>query len=295
MRRIHFHLLPSWGTSFLGLSLLFLSSCAFKNMIIEHFDKVALYQIDSYLDLSSEQKREIEGPLREAIGWVKAEKLKEVEALLQDLEKAAAARQVPESLIDDVIRKTAVWRQEISAQVAQPATKLLQSLDEGQIKHLEKKLKKSNRKLLDLLAEDPEDFSEELSDYAEDQLKRFKPWYGRLTPEQTALYMRTLRLDRAAIEKQLAVRKASQEAWLEVLRAHNEERTLRAIERWGASIEDESLAPELREFKLDSRKRWREFWIALHKTLSEEQWEQFEGRLEETGQDVKRFLQKQAA
>lgn len=282
-------------TAGLFLSFCLLPACAFKSMVIDHFDKVAMYQIDSYLDLHSEQKQAIEGPLQETIAWAKREKLKEVLALVEELQKAAAARSISPSLIDEVFQKVTAWRSEITGRLARPAASLLQTLDEEQISHLEKKLKKSNRKYEDLLSEDEEDFPEELADFAGEQLRRLKPWYGRLNAEQSALYMQALHLSRGSIEQQLAGRKALQGAWLKLLREHNEPKTLQFIEKWGAGADDDILAPELRQAREDGKKRWREFWIALHKNLSPEQWEQLEERLGETAQDLKKILQKQAA
>ncbi len=272
-----------------------LTSCAFKNMIYQHLDTVVMYQIDSYLDLRSDQEKAIEGPVQETVEWIKKEKLKEVVALVDKLAEAAGKRAIDATLIDEVFQRFGLWRAELTAKLAKPAAKLVQSLDERQIGYLEKKLRKSNRKLEDLLGEKPADFQEELDDYSDDQMKRFKSWYGRFSPEQKAIYIQSIRPDRARIEQQLAIRKDSQDAWLKIIRERNEEKTLKVIESWGKSDPGEGLNAKQQQFRTESRQQWRDFWIALHKNLSEEQWKQLQKKLEETSQDLTGILRKQAA
>lgn len=279
-----FHCFSKSLLLWLSASLL-LSSCTFKKMVYDRLDTVALYQINTYLDLEDAQEDRIKPPLKELVAWVKSEKVPEAIGLLSELEQAAQAKRFDRAMLDRVYQQLDRWREDISQKALDPTSDLLVTLDAAQIAHLQKKMRKGIEPLEELLVEDPEDFDGELEDYIDDQVKKYKPWYGALRPDQVETLVKSLVLTREGLSDQLALRQKSRATFLELIEKKDRQQLVQYMKSWLAG--DGAWADAAHREKLvAARQRWDGFWLQFHSSLDAAQWQQLQKKLAETRRDL---------
>ncbi len=270
----------------LGLGLnLFLPACTFKKILYDHLDSVAIYQIDSYVDLKADQKKALEGPVQANIAWIKQAKLPEAIELMEVLEKSAAARKFDQATDKLFYDRLEQWRGEAVERMLQPTADLLHSLDGKQIARLDKKMAEALEPLDQLMKEDPDDFDDELQDYIDDQVKKYKAWYGKWTPEQRELMVKTVLIDKSHLAEELLQRTRARQAFMSELKKGDRASLETFLKAWSRG-DSAWLDTPFQEYQTASRARWRQFWTKLHESLSVEQWQHLEKRLHEVKQDL---------
>jgi hypothetical protein len=267
------------------LPILIFSGCAYKRMIFNNLDWLIVYQMDSYLDLTSAQEKSIKIPVHETVDWFKAERLPAVIDLLRDVLKAVEARRIDVKSWEGWVKRVEAWRLELTERVTPPLALLLKQLDAEQIQHLEQKLAKSDRKLVKILEYEASDFPEELEDYVDDAAGTYKFWFGKLRKDQKVLMVQKLGLNRATLAEQLKQRRRSRAFWMDLLKKHDRDSLVTAI-RQSAQPEGSFRDPDYLRFRKESRERMQGFLIALFASLDQNQWQHLEKVLKELVVDM---------
>ncbi len=268
------------------LATLGLSGCAFKKIIFDRLDWVVMYQIDSYLDLDKTQKLKLKPVVTEAISWLKREKVPGAIATIEKLEEAARRKTYDQSVNSSFTAQINSIRVDLLKKYETPVVELLLSLTGEQVDYLGKKLSKSNEEIEDILKE------KDLSDY-DDVLKKQKKtlveYYGDLTPAQNDSFFSAMRLTREKMEFRLKERKRTQAFILETLRSKDKTRITTLVQNfrdYGEVWQDK----EYVGYRQEAGKRWEEFLVSFHKSLSDAQWLHLQGKLMETRMDLLRMI-----
>jgi hypothetical protein len=268
------------------VAMLGISGCAFKRIIYDRLDWVVMYEIDSYLDLNKDQKLKLKPVVTEAIQWLKKEKIPGAIATLERLEGAARKKTYDPSVNHEFTAQIDSIRMDLIKKNEAAVVDLLMSLKGEQIDHLAKKLKKTNEEIEDVLED------KDLSDY-DDILKRQKKtlveYYGELSPEQDAAFFSTMRLTRDKLELRLKQRKRVQAYIIETLRSLNKARIVTMVQTFrdqGEVWQDK----EYTEYRQAAEKRWEDYLIAFHRSLSDGQWLHVQNKLSETRIDLLRMI-----
>ncbi len=252
--------------------VLILNGCAYKKLIFNNLDWLVVYQLDSYLDLSSTQEKQIKIPVHETVDWIKAERLPNIIDWLKDCEKTVETRKVSSQDFDRWSRQLAVWRLEVTDRMATPLALLLKQLDKDQLEHLENKLQKGDRELQGLLERSESEFPKEFIDYVDEAAGGLKFWFGKLRKDQKQLMVDKLGWNREQLSEQLKQRKRSREYWLELIAKSDSHRLSDALKA-SAEIDGVWKDPEYQKFRQQSRERWRDFFLALFVSLDDGQWQ----------------------
>lgn len=267
------------------LPILIMSGCAYKRMIFNNLDWLVVYQMDSFLDLTSAQEKTIKIPVHETVAWLKAERLPAITDLLRDVGTAAQARKIDARTYESWVARVDVWRLEITDRITPPLTLLLKQLDADQIEHLQEKLAKSDRKLVKLLERSESEFPEEFDDYVDEAVGSYKFWFGKLRKDQKNLLVAKLKLNRDTLSEQLKQRRRVREFWMDLLKKHDRDQLITAI-RHSAEPEGSWRDPEYQSFRKETRQRMQDFLIALFASLDPEQWQHFEKVIKELVADT---------
>lgn len=267
------------------LPILIMNACAYKRMIFNKLDWLVVYQMDSFLDLTSAQEKTIKIPVHETVAWLKAERLPLLSELLREVSTAAEARKIDARTYAGWVARIEVWREEITGRIMPPLALLLKQLDKDQIEHLQGKLAKSDRKLVKLLEHDDSEFLEEFADYVDEAAGSYTFWFGKLRQDQKVLLVAKLKLNRATLSEQLQQRRRVREFWIDLLKKHDRDQLITAI-RHAAEPEGSWRDPEYQRFRKEARERMQDFLLALFASLDAEQWQHFEKVIQELVADT---------
>lgn len=263
-------------------------SCSLRKFFANKLDWVILFQIDSYFDVSEEQEKNLKAALQEGISWLRRERSETILKLVKKHEAEAAAKKMDEDLYARVSGEIGSLRKELEPHLLPGFTAFALSLNKKQIDHFAKKLKKSNEDLVELLEEDAEDFADEAEDKVEKRIKQLEYWYEKFTKEQRTFLEGQFRFTKPDIERQLRERQRLHEHMLKMLYADDAAGIKGFLATWfqtGEAWNDESYL----SYRRGSSERWSRILRGLHKTLNDEQWKVFQGRLKEIEDDVLRF------
>ncbi|MCX6132146.1 MAG: DUF6279 family lipoprotein, partial [Proteobacteria bacterium] len=250
-----------------------------------------LYQIDDYVDLSSTQKQQLKIPLHETVDWFKGERLPDLISLLRENVQMIANRKIDGGQFDKNLLLLGRWRSELTERLTMPFVLVLKNLDSDQIQRLQKKLKKDNVSLTELLETGEEDFASQLQDYIDDSSKSLKFWFGKLRPQQKKMMAEILQFDRVNLSEQLRQRKRIQEYWLGLIKAGDLQVLIRAVKDTAEPIGAFN-DPEYIRYRAESRERWRKFMLELLASLDEEQWQHLHKAMDGLLQDMEEFVVK---
>jgi hypothetical protein len=271
----------------LSLILAFcLSGCAFKRIIYDQLDWVVMYQIDSYLDLSKEQKIKFKPVVSEAVTYLKREKIPAAIEVIEKLEAAAAAHRYDDSMNKLLTNEVDKIRHDLLGKYEAPIIELLLSLSQDQVEYLAKKVEKSNKEMKNVLKE------KDMSDYDDvikKQEKSVVEWYGDLEKSQSEFFYQTMRLTRPQLEKRLAERERIQAYMIETLKSHDANRIKTMVESFrdqGEVWQD----PVYIQYRNAAEERWEVYLKALHSSLTNKQWAHLEEKLKDFKQDLGRMI-----
>lgn len=263
-----------------------LSGCAFKRIIFDRLDWVVMYQIDDYLDLDKTQKAKIKPVVGDAVSWIKKEKVPAAIDTLEKLELAARRKSYDENVNKTFTAQVDSIRAELATRYEGQIIDLLMSLSEDQIKHLAKRSAKMNKEIEEVLED--KDVSQ-YDDFLKRQRKTLTEYYGELSDEQEKTFLATMRLTREQIERRLNERKRVQSFIQDTLRSKDRTKIgtmVRNFRDHGEVWQDKSY----REYRSFSEKRWENFLLIFHKSLSDEQWKHLEKKLRETRKDLGQMI-----
>ena len=274
----------------IGCSLL--SGCLVNSLIYKHLDWLILYQIDRYLDLTSEQKHKIEGPIEATVTWFKTERLGEViELLRQDL-LTTEKRKFDSSSYDQWLNIFAENRRLIAEKLIPIAAPLAAELSEDQIEHLQHKLEHWNRPLEKVVKSDDKDFEDVLEDYADTSLDRLESMIGPLRKDQMELIVKKLEWTHEGLRDELRIRTNVQNEWLKLLRSHDQVRLVAAMRQANGLDPAADQLTEYYQFQQRSRTLWRNMRLSLEPTLDENQWQHLQQAFKDLLTELERLTSK---
>ena len=269
-----------------------LSGCLVNSLIYKHLDWLILYQIDRYLDLSSEQKHKIEGPIEATVTWLKTERLGEViELLRQDL-LTTEKRKFDSSSYDQWLNIFAENRRLIAEKLIPIAAPLAAELSEDQIGHLQHKLGHWNRPLEKVVKSDDKDFEDVLEDYADTSLDRLESMFGPLRRDQMELIVKKLEWTHEGLRDELRIRTNVQNEWLKLLRSHDQVRLVAAMRQANGLDPAADQLTEYYQFQQRSRTLWRNMRVSLEPTLDEKQWQHLQHAFKDLLTELERLTSK---
>lgn len=266
--------------STLAFSLLILSGCVYKRMIFNNLDWLVVYQMDSYLDLTGDQEKQIKIPVQETVTWLKAERLPAILDLLRDVLTAVEARKIEAKSYDEWVQRGNVWRTEVTDRMAPPLAHLLKQMSDEQLETLEKKTRKGDKELVKLLERSDREFPDAFEDYVDDAADNYKYWMGKLRKDQKQLLVQKLGWNRSYLEETLKQRRHSREFWFGILKKRDLPvlvTTLKASSQLDGTWDD----AEYKNFRNQTRERTRDFILALLASLDQDQWQHLEKTLRE--------------
>ena len=274
----------------IGCSLL--TGCLVNSLIYKHLDWLILYQIDRYLDLTSEQKHKIEGPIEATVTWFKTERLGEViELLRQDL-LTTEKRRFDSSSYDQWLNIFAENRRLIAEKLIPIAAPLAAELSEDQIEHLQHKLEHWNRPLEKVVKSDDKDFEDVLEDYADTSFDRLESMFGPLRKDQMELIVKNLEWTHEGLRDELRIRANIQNEWLKLLRGHDQGRIIAAMRQANGLDPAADQLTEYYQFQQRSRTLWRNMRVSLEPTLDEKQWHHLQDAFKDLLTELERLTSK---
>ena len=282
--------LIKWIAALLGIGLL--TGCLFNSLIYQHIDWLILYQIDRYLDLSSDQEHRIKGPIRATVNWFKTERLGQVMELLRQDLVTAQKRQFDSSSYDRWLDIFDENRRLIAEKLIPVAAPLAAELSEDQIGHLQNKLEHWNRPLQKVVTIDDKDFDDALEDYADTALDRLESMFGPLRKDQMALIVKKLEWTHEGLRDELRIRTNVQNEWLKLLRSHDQVRLVTAMRQANGLAPAADQLTEYYQFQQHSRKVWRIMRISLEPTLDDKQWHHLQGAFNDLLTELDRLSSK---
>jgi hypothetical protein len=177
-----------------------LSSCA-PVFLYRHADRLALWKIDEYVDLTSTQKGFVRDRLRALLAQHRSEALPMYERFLVQI-KENSADGLDRQEIDWAFSRYQELRADLFGRIVPDGAALLSSLTDEQVRYLETRLQRDAEKAARLLHENTE---ARLSARASKTLDRLRDWFGPLSKAQQARIqewsmalpdMATVRVDR---------------------------------------------------------------------------------------------------
>ncbi|WP_339514941.1 DUF6279 family lipoprotein [Pseudomonas sp. RL_15y_Pfl2_60] len=159
-----------------------LSACSMVGFSYKHMDWWLMWKIDDALNLTSEQKNQLEPQLQTLLNWHCSAELpnaiswlEQSQLLLEQPAPSSAAISLQIKQVDTAFKR-------IARQITSPATQLLGGLSDQQVAHLYAFLKEQNQ-------EDREEFIDpplatQISERSTRMQERLEPWLGQLSAAQ---------------------------------------------------------------------------------------------------------------
>ena len=199
-----------------------LGSCSAVKLAYNNLPEVSYWWLDGYLDFNGSQSLRVRDELTQLLDWHRRNELPKIAVLLRQAESLASADVTPAQTCDmvDAIRSRLL----AVAEQAEPAgAQLAVSLDEAQLKLLERKYAKLNDDYRKAWLDRSR--ARQLEKRYDEFLDRAEDFYGRLDADQRELLRQQVAestFDPRAID---AERKRRQQEALALLRRFNAERT----------------------------------------------------------------------
>ena len=161
--------------------LFFLSGCNSAKYIYNFVDELALWQLDSYFELTNEQEDWVEERLQIHLKWHRAEELPHYKRFLTDIQNSAKDGLTMSELDEGLSRFEGKQRRTIERLIPDAAL-FLTKLSPEQINNLESKMAEENEEMLEKI----EIKHERLQERRKDFLQQMEDWFGEFSPVQLA-------------------------------------------------------------------------------------------------------------
>jgi hypothetical protein len=161
------------------LAVAVLSACT-SPFAYRHADWLLVWKIDQYFDLNRDQRAFVKGRLKEHLARHRTEALPVYEHFLTEVKTQATDGLTREEL-DWIFNRYQQLRADLVQRVLQDGAVLLTSMDDGQVQHLRKALRKENEKVERQVNEKVD---KRLAKRANSALDLLKEWLGSMSREQ---------------------------------------------------------------------------------------------------------------
>ena len=243
------------------------------------------WTVESYVDLSHEQKDRLHARLDRAMAWHRSQELplygRFFQSVAERSDRAFTDAEVAKAWAD--VR--ADYRRVVE-HLLPDAADLLASLDEAQIAHLQKRFDEANRKFLKESTRGTP--AERRADAAKRAIGHLREWIGPLEDGQVAIVQAWARATDPLVEERLADRRYRQSETIALARTRDRQRIMEGLHR--ILIDTETWRrPEFRA-RLAAREQATLHMIAvLSGTLTPEQRAHLRGRIGGYVQDITRL------
>lgn len=253
-----------------------LASGCLVRVAYENADRLMLWEIDRYFDLTSAQSDATLDRLRAHLHWHRAQELDTTIALLRRVQQRAAdnvtADEVQETFTEfDTLRRTLVER------LAPDSVALFAQLNDAQITHLEEALSEANREWEERAALPPERRGKERTKRL---LQVVEDWVGPLEESQEQALTRASAALPDTLDVWLAYRIERQQQFIHLVRAARE-----VPDAITTVLDDWIMVPAPEPFKTQ-RGAVREFILAVDRTMTFKQRAHFIELLQEWIDDL---------
>ena len=223
----------SYGILLVCLIAVLLGSCA-PTFLYRHADRLILWKLDEYTDLTSTQKAWIRERLKDLLAQHRKDALPRYEAFLTQI-KEKGADGLDRQEVDWIFSTYEELRTDLFGRLVDDGGAVLSSLSDQQVRYLRNTFQRDHEKALRRLQESPES---RLSKRASVTLTWLKDWLGPLT---TAQQLRILELSRELPDTAPAWvdnQRFRQQDMIKILDSTRDQRVLsRYINHWLLSIE----------------------------------------------------------
>ena len=169
-----------------GLRLLLISlmaglfmSCV-PTFLYRHADRLVLWKIDEYVDLTADQKKFVQERLKDLLARHRKDALPIYERFLIQL-KEQSADAVNRQEIDWIFSTYQQLRADLFGRIVTDGAVVLSSLTDRQVRYMERRFQRDHEKAARRLTEDPES---RLAQRASATLDWLKDWFGPCTKDQ---------------------------------------------------------------------------------------------------------------
>lgn len=267
-----------------------LFGCSLAAIGGRYADWYVMRRIDSYVDLTDQQKAYLEPRIDLHLVWIKADLLPEAHIAIGEL-ITRVERGITNDEITETIDRIESLRSRLVQRLMPDTIWLFSRLLPDQLKHLEKELNDSvergNKKMSD---KTPEEFR---NDKFEQYEKTFYDWVGSINPIQKQI-IKDIYGDLASIEHRktyLSGRVEVQEKFIEILAAPVDEAALRAFITIWFENPAELRSGLSKEHYLKRTSTFRESLLKLQNTLSDDQRLGLVKTLKDRQKDILEFSQ----
>jgi hypothetical protein len=205
-----------------------LAACA-PTFAYRHADWLVVWKIDQYVELNREQRGFVKNRLKEHLARHRAEALPVYEQFLTEV-KTRAADGLTRDEVDWVFERFQQLRADLIQRVLQDGVVLLTSMNEGQVQHLKKALRKENEKAERQVTEKME---KRLAKRASSALDLLEDWLGSMSREQEQRIRELTYMLPDNDHPRLAYLKAGQQDLLGLLQAKRDRKLLQQrLQEW---------------------------------------------------------------
>ena len=187
VRRLPFVKRSRWLLASLLASCLLVAGCSGAKFAYERLDVLLPWYFRGYLDLDSDQRRQLEFALEGLLAWHRASEVGRYAAFLRELEQESAQPLGVDRIRAARLELDGYW-DELARRLAPEAATLLSTFSDGQVEHLFARMAKDDEDLArEARGQGPQERQQRRERMLRRQLER---WVGRLDERQQALVAR---------------------------------------------------------------------------------------------------------
>ncbi len=258
-------------------------SCSVIQVGYSQLDRIFLWKLDRYFDLSDAQEEYIANELERLHAWHRQEELPRYIVFLEGIDRYVQDGLKP-SEVESILVSIETFRVRLARETAPTGAQLLSTLTTRQIDYFQRVLEEDNTELEDEFGSDDLEQDQKRTDSV---LNRLTSWVGRLSEDQTQ-----------DIEAWIRDFPDTTSPWL----AHRRNRQAILIELVNSSTDPQALEPELSRWLASSTygatgeylmawQNWRngikKFLLNLDEILTYEQRTHFSNELQEVIHDLR--------
>jgi hypothetical protein len=192
-----------------------LAGCVTMSLTYNHAERLLLWRIDRYFQLTQEQEGYVKEKLAELHVWHRQTELPRYSEFLRQVQERWQDGVTPED-IDWSFDTFAKLRATLADYIAAPGGAFLTTIDAKQLKHLERVVQRDHRQWQARAGNTPE---ERAARRAKSAISSLRDWLGPLTKEQERLTQRLVKDMTEATEDWIAYRMQRQDEFVRLLQS----------------------------------------------------------------------------
>lgn len=235
-----------------------LVSGCFVRMAYENADRLILWEMERYFDLTSQQSDATFDRLRQHLHWHRTQELNMTIAFLQRVQRRAVDN-VSEDEVQQTFTEFDDLRRTLVERLVPDSVTLFSQLDDAQLTHLEAALGEANEEWEERAALPP---VQRIQERTERLLRVVEDWIGTLDDEQEQTLTRASEAPPDTLNVWLDYRKQRQQQFIQLVRGARE-----APDAITAILDDWIMVPAPEPFKTQ-RDTMREFILVVDRNMT---------------------------